>query len=84
VNDDTIHVYSTAGFVFDFPVKRFHRNVRIVDIYERTSEIKESVIADPNALSQRLATILFRITRCERGSLTDWSLSVFLLYLLPR
>lgn len=46
VADDAIQVHGGAGFVSDHPVERYYRDARITKIYEGTSEIQRSIIAD--------------------------------------
>ena len=45
VCDDAIQVHGGAGFVSDFPVERYYRDVRVTKIYEGTSEIQKNIIA---------------------------------------
>lgn len=46
VCDDAIQIHGGAGFVSDFPVERYYRDVRVTKIYEGTSEIQKNIIAD--------------------------------------
>ncbi len=46
VADDAIQVHGGAGYVSDHPVERYYRDARITKIYEGTSEIQRSIIAD--------------------------------------
>ncbi|MDX1745562.1 MAG: acyl-CoA dehydrogenase family protein, partial [Halobacteriales archaeon] len=45
VCDDAIQVHGGAGYVSDFPVERYYRDVRVTKIYEGTSEIQKNIIA---------------------------------------
>ncbi|MDO5102011.1 MAG: acyl-CoA dehydrogenase family protein [Lautropia sp.] len=45
VCSDAIQVHGGYGYVKDFPVERFYRDVRVTQIYEGTSDIQRMVIA---------------------------------------
>src|SRR5690606_13252293 len=45
VADRTVQVYGGAGYIADYGVERFYRDVRIFRIYEGTSQIQQVVIA---------------------------------------
>jgi alkylation response protein AidB-like acyl-CoA dehydrogenase len=44
VCSDAIQIHGGAGYVTDFPVERYYRDVRVCQIYEGTSEIQRLVI----------------------------------------
>ncbi|TYL39402.1 acyl-CoA dehydrogenase [Natronococcus pandeyae] len=46
VTDEAIQVHGGAGYVDDHPVERYYRDARITKIYDGTSEIQKSIIAD--------------------------------------
>ena len=43
--DSGTHIYGGAGYIADYGVERFYRDVRLFRIYEGTSEIQRSIIA---------------------------------------
>jgi acyl-CoA dehydrogenase len=45
VADRAVQIYGGAGYVTDYGVERFYRDVRIFRLYEGTSEIQKLVIA---------------------------------------
>ena len=45
VADRAVQVYGGAGYIADYGVERFYRDVRLFRIYEGTSEIQRSIIA---------------------------------------
>ncbi len=46
VTDEAVQVHGGAGYVSDHHVERFYRDARITKIYDGTSEIQKSIIAD--------------------------------------
>ena len=44
VCSDAIQVHGGYGYVTDFPVERYWRDVRVTQIYEGTSDIQRMVI----------------------------------------
>ena len=46
VTDEALQVHGGAGYVTDHPVERFYRDARVTKIYDGTSEIQKSIIAD--------------------------------------
>ena len=40
-----IQVFGGYGYLNDFPVERFYRDVRVCQIYEGTSEVQKLVIS---------------------------------------
>ena len=42
---DAIQVFGGYGYLNDFPVERYYRDVRICQIYEGTSEVQKLVIS---------------------------------------
>ncbi|QLG48974.1 acyl-CoA dehydrogenase family protein [Natrinema halophilum] len=46
VTDEALQVHGGAGYVSDHPVERFYRDARITKIYDGTSEIQKTIIAD--------------------------------------
>lgn len=55
VADRAVQIHGGAGYVSDYPVERFYRDVRLFRIYEGTSQIQQLVIAK-NMLRQYAAT----------------------------
>lgn len=45
VCSDAIQIYGGYGYIRDFPVERYYRDVRVTQIYEGTSEVQRLVIA---------------------------------------
>lgn len=45
VADKTVQIFGGAGYVADYGIERFYRDVRIFRIYEGTSQIQQIVIA---------------------------------------
>ncbi|WP_373486517.1 acyl-CoA dehydrogenase family protein, partial [Blastomonas sp.] len=45
VADRAVQVYGGAGYIADYGIERFYRDVRLFRIYEGTSEIQRSIIA---------------------------------------
>ena len=46
VTDEAIQVHGGAGYVADHHVERFYRDARVTKIYDGTSEIQKTIIAD--------------------------------------
>ena len=44
VTTEAVQVHGGYGYVSDFPVERFYRDVRVCQIYEGTSDIQRLVI----------------------------------------
>jgi acyl-CoA dehydrogenase len=45
VADRTVQIFGGAGYVADYPAERFYRDVRVLRIYEGTSQILQLAIA---------------------------------------
>jgi alkylation response protein AidB-like acyl-CoA dehydrogenase len=45
VTHAAIQVHGGYGYVKDYPVERFYRDARVMEIYEGTSEIQRLVVA---------------------------------------
>jgi acyl-CoA dehydrogenase len=45
VADRAVQIHGGAGYVADYPVERFYRDVRLFRIYEGTSQIQQIIIA---------------------------------------
>jgi len=45
VCDDMIQILGGYGYIKDYPVERYYRDVRVTSLYEGTSEIQRKVIA---------------------------------------
>ncbi len=45
VADRAVQIYGGAGYVADYGIERFYRDVRLFRIYEGTSQIQQIVIA---------------------------------------
>jgi acyl-CoA dehydrogenase len=45
VADRAVQIHGGAGYVSDYPIERFYRDVRLFRIYEGTSQIQQLVIA---------------------------------------
>ncbi|MBE7220259.1 MAG: acyl-CoA dehydrogenase, partial [Caulobacteraceae bacterium] len=45
VADRTVQIYGGAGYIADYGIERFYRDVRLFRIYEGSSEIQKLVIA---------------------------------------
>jgi alkylation response protein AidB-like acyl-CoA dehydrogenase len=43
--DTALQIHGGYGYIKDFPVERYYRDVRVTRIYEGTSEIQRLVIA---------------------------------------
>jgi len=44
VADKAVQIFGGAGYVADYGVERFYRDVRIFRIYEGTSQIQQMII----------------------------------------
>lgn len=45
VADRAVQIYGGAGYIEEYPVARFYRDVRLFRIYEGTSQIQQTIIA---------------------------------------
>ena len=45
VADRAVQIHGGAGYIADYPVERFYRDVRLFRLYEGTSQIQQLVIA---------------------------------------
>jgi acyl-CoA dehydrogenase len=45
VADKAVQIFGGAGYVADYGIERFYRDVRIFRLYEGTSQIQQIVIA---------------------------------------
>ena len=45
VADKAVQIFGGAGYVADYGIERFYRDVRIFRIYEGTSQIQQLIIA---------------------------------------
>ncbi|MEK9660962.1 MAG: acyl-CoA dehydrogenase family protein, partial [Alphaproteobacteria bacterium] len=45
VADRTVQIFGGAGYIAEYPIERFYRDVRLFRIYEGTSQIQQLVIA---------------------------------------
>jgi acyl-CoA dehydrogenase len=45
VADRAVQIHGGAGYVSDYAIERFYRDVRLFRIYEGTSQIQQLVIA---------------------------------------
>jgi acyl-CoA dehydrogenase len=45
VADKVVQIFGGAGYVADYGIERFYRDVRIFRLYEGTSQIQQIVIA---------------------------------------
>jgi acyl-CoA dehydrogenase len=45
VADRAVQILGGSGYVSDYPIERFYRDVRLFRIYEGTSQIQQLVIA---------------------------------------
>ena len=45
VADRAVQIHGGAGYMEEYPVARFYRDVRLFRIYEGTSQIQQTVIA---------------------------------------
>lgn len=45
VADRAVQIHGGAGYISDYPVERFYRDVRLLRLYEGTSQIQQLVIA---------------------------------------
>ena len=45
IADRAVQIHGGAGYMEEYPVARFYRDVRLFRIYEGTSQIQQTVIA---------------------------------------
>ena len=45
VADRAVQIFGGAGYMAEYPIERFYRDVRLFRLYEGTSEIQKIVIA---------------------------------------
>jgi len=45
VADRAVQIHGGAGYIVEYPVERFYRDVRLLRLYEGTSQIQQLVIA---------------------------------------
>ena len=45
VADRAVQIFGGAGYIADYGIERFYRDVRLFRIYEGTSEIQRTIIA---------------------------------------
>ena len=45
VADRAVQIFGGAGYMRDYPIERFYRDVRLYRIYEGTSQIQQLIIA---------------------------------------
>lgn len=45
VADRAVQIFGGAGYIVDYPIERFYRDVRLYRIYEGTSQIQQLIIA---------------------------------------
>jgi acyl-CoA dehydrogenase len=45
VADRAVQIFGGAGYMAEYPIERFYRDVRLFRIYEGTSQIQQIVIA---------------------------------------
>ena len=45
VADRAVQIHGGAGYIADYPVERFYRDVRLFRLYEGTSQIQQLIIA---------------------------------------
>jgi acyl-CoA dehydrogenase len=45
VADRAVQIFGGAGYIADYGIERFYRDVRIARIYEGTSQIQQIIIA---------------------------------------
>jgi acyl-CoA dehydrogenase len=45
IADRAVQIFGGAGYIADYPVERFYRDVRLFRLYEGTSEIQQLIIA---------------------------------------
>ena len=45
VADRAVQIFGGAGYMAEYPIERFYRDVRLFRIYEGTSQIQQLVIA---------------------------------------
>jgi acyl-CoA dehydrogenase len=44
VADRGVQVHGGSGYINEFPVERFYRDVRLLRLYEGTAQIQQSII----------------------------------------
>ncbi|HET6520094.1 MAG TPA: acyl-CoA dehydrogenase family protein, partial [Geminicoccaceae bacterium] len=45
VADRAVQIHGGAGYIAEYPVERFYRDVRLFRLYEGTSQIQQLIIA---------------------------------------
>ena len=45
VADRALQIHGGAGYMEDYPVARFYRDVRLFRLYEGTSQVQQTIIA---------------------------------------
>jgi alkylation response protein AidB-like acyl-CoA dehydrogenase len=45
VANESLQLHGGYGFIGDYPISRFYRDAKIVEIYEGTKEIEKLVVA---------------------------------------
>ena len=45
VADRAVQIYGGAGYIADYGIERFYRDVRLFRIYEGTTQIQQTVVA---------------------------------------
>jgi acyl-CoA dehydrogenase len=54
VTTDAVQVYGGHGFIKEYPVEKLMRDAKIMQLYERTSQIQRLVIARETLLPRRI------------------------------
>ena len=57
VADRAVQVFGGAGYVTDYGIERFYRDVRIFRLYEGTSQIQQIIIARELARAAKAGTL---------------------------
>ena len=45
VADRAVQIFGDAGYMAEYPVERFYRDVRLLRLYEGTTQIQQIIIA---------------------------------------